>query len=88
MLQARKLFILLNKVPLDVFMEKVAPDIRAKFHYIIPAEYLASDNPQNVPVLDHREENCLRHATEDRIRPANMADTLYHCGRLNMDEYR
>ncbi|KAK7480264.1 hypothetical protein BaRGS_00028540, partial [Batillaria attramentaria] len=87
--QARKLFIILNKIPVDVFRVKVAPELCVKFPHIIPDRFKlktgAGDTTRQPAVA---KEECLHHAIQNRIRPATMADMLYHQGCLSLDEYR
>lgn len=88
--QARKLFILLNKVPVSIFLKSVAPELCAKFPHIIPERFRATPESEESDVdntADCEAVHCLRHCIEHRIRPATMADMLYHEDFLDLEEY-
>ncbi|KAK7468025.1 hypothetical protein BaRGS_00036729, partial [Batillaria attramentaria] len=86
--QARKLFILLNKVPVQKFLNRVAPELCEMFPHIIPEEFKDTDDiDDSADDTDDPDDVCLVHIIQQRIRPATMADMLYHEGFLTLEEY-
>ncbi|KAK7480265.1 hypothetical protein BaRGS_00028541 [Batillaria attramentaria] len=89
--QARKLWFILNKIPLEDFMSKVAPELCSKYGHIIPQRFRhhgKQDDTEVKQVMDQCSgQKCLRHAVQSRIRATSMADMLYNKGFLDLEDY-
>ncbi|KAK7480259.1 hypothetical protein BaRGS_00028535 [Batillaria attramentaria] len=90
--QARKLFILLYKLPVGQFLEKVAPELCEMFPHMIPQRFRAVDQSENMAAdgterPEEEEDVCLLHRLQQRVRPATMADMLFHEELLTLEEY-
>ncbi|KAK7468024.1 hypothetical protein BaRGS_00036728 [Batillaria attramentaria] len=88
---ARKLWFILNKIPLEDFMSKVAPELCSKYGHIIPQRFRhhgKQDDTEVKQVMDQCSgQKCLRHAVQSRIRATSMADMLYNKGFLDLEDY-
>nr|KAG5686364.1 hypothetical protein BaRGS_026825 [Batillaria attramentaria] len=84
--QARKLWFILNKIPLEDFMSKVAPELCKKYGHIIPKRF-RQDKEQDDTKAKELVKKCLRHAIQSRIRATSMADMLYHKDFLDFEDY-
>ncbi|XP_070206763.1 uncharacterized protein [Littorina saxatilis] len=80
--QARKLWFSLHKMRVRDFTCTVLPELCSNFPHILPEEWMDSneDGPD--------EEYCFRHDITDKIRPATMADLLFDCHCLSLEDYK
>ncbi|PVD34475.1 hypothetical protein C0Q70_05750 [Pomacea canaliculata] len=93
--QARKLAVSLMKYRWNEFMTMVAPALcTAKYTHIIPCKYWITNDDQRTEMTSLRgngmttTELCLRHIIKHRLRPAALADMLFHRHYMSFEEYR
>ncbi|KAK7093292.1 hypothetical protein V1264_007071 [Littorina saxatilis] len=80
--QARKLWFSFHKMRVRDFTCTVLPELCSNFPHILPEEWtdINEDGPD--------EEYCFRHDITDKIRPATMADLLFDCHCLSLEDYK
>ncbi|KAK7093291.1 hypothetical protein V1264_007070 [Littorina saxatilis] len=59
----------------------VLPELCSNFPHILPEEWMDSNE-------DGPDEECFRHDITDKIRPATMADLLFDCHCLSLEDYK
>lgn len=85
--QARKLWFLLNKMPVREFLSKVSPALLKEFPHIIPKRFLSLEAVDATTCDDGDQQYCLRHDIMGKIRVTAMTDLLYHHDHLEFEDY-
>ncbi|XP_070194069.1 uncharacterized protein [Littorina saxatilis] len=91
LMKARKLFIILNKVSVEVFRDKVVPELCSKFRHLVDNanfDEMSIAGRDSDDTHNARAQRCLRHMIVDsRITPTELSDILFHRGLMDLCDY-